>query len=47
MYDLIGALNKKNEPNHDNLITAIVEDLIETGKIKWIRPSKEFNRFDC
>jgi hypothetical protein len=47
LYDLIGALNKKIEPNNDNLVTAVVSDLIETGKIKWIRPRKKFYQFDC
>ncbi|MGD9080330.1 MAG: hypothetical protein PVG96_13365 [Desulfobacterales bacterium] len=47
LYDLIGALNKEIQPNHDNLITAIVADLIGTGHIKWIRPRKKFKRFDC
>lgn len=42
LYDLFGALNKKLEPNHDNMITAVVTDLIGTGKIKWIRPRKKF-----
>lgn len=47
LYNLIGALNKKIETNHDNLITTIVVDLIGAGKIKWMRPCKKFNRFDC
>jgi hypothetical protein len=47
LYDLIGALNKDIEPNQDNLIAAIVADLIGTGQIKWIRPRKIFKRFDC
>ena len=37
LYELIGALNKKIEPNRDNLITAVVADLIGARKIKWIR----------
>jgi hypothetical protein len=45
LYDLIGALNEKIEPNHDNLITTIVADLIGTGQIKWIRPRKTFKKF--
>jgi hypothetical protein len=47
LYDLIGALNEKIEPNHDNLITTIVADLIGTGQIKWIRPRKKFKKFNC
>ena len=47
LYNLIGALNKKIDPYHDNLITTIVADLIGTGKIKWIRPSTKSNWFDC
>ena len=47
LYDLIGALNQKIEPNHDNLIATFVMDLIGTGKIKWIKPRKEFKRFYC
>jgi hypothetical protein len=47
LYDLIGALNEKTEPDHDNMITAIVANLIGTGKIKWIRPRRKFYEFDC
>ena len=47
LYDLISALNKEIEPNHDNLISAIVADLIGAGQMKWIRPGNKFKRVDC
>jgi len=37
LYDLIETINNEVEPGEEEFVTAVVLDLIESGKVKWAR----------
>jgi hypothetical protein len=40
LYELIAAIIDTIEPGEDALIEATVQELVESGKLRWIRTAK-------
>lgn len=47
LYDLIASINKSLPPDDDDLVTDIVLDLMESGKIRKVNKNKAEERFRC